>query len=58
MNQLMGNEDMPFKLELKQTSRGMQVLETTPRYDVVLNGKTVGQLYYNMRGYVGYLPTH
>ncbi|SHG89052.1 hypothetical protein [Bradyrhizobium erythrophlei] len=48
---------MPFKLELKETRRGCQMLETTKRYDVILNGKIVDQLWFNMRGYVGYLPT-
>lgn len=33
------------------------MLETTPRYDVVLHGQVVGQLYFNMRGYCGVLPT-
>lgn len=48
---------MAWKLELRETRRGMQMLERTPRYDVVLNGATTGQLYFNMRGYCGYLPT-
>ena len=30
--------------------------ETTDRYDVVLDGVTVDQLWFNMRGYVGTLP--
>lgn len=34
-----------------------EIAESTPRYDVILNGKTVGELYYNMRGYNGTLPT-
>jgi hypothetical protein len=33
------------------------LLERTPRYDIVLNDKVVGPLTYNMRGYIGYLPT-
>jgi len=33
------------------------MLETKMRYDVVLNGQVVGDLYFNMTGYVGYLPT-
>jgi hypothetical protein len=31
-------------------------MESKPRYDVMLHGKKVGQLYYNLRGYVGNLP--
>ena len=31
--------------------------ETTPRYNVMLHGVKVAQLYYNLRGYVGSLPT-
>lgn len=30
--------------------------ETTPRYKVMLNGVQVEEVYYNMKGYVGYLP--
>ncbi|SEB98405.1 hypothetical protein [Bradyrhizobium erythrophlei] len=48
---------MPWKLELQETRRGCQTLEKTPRYDVLLNGARTGQLYFNIRGYVGYLPT-
>jgi hypothetical protein len=48
---------MSFKLSLQETRRGCAICETTPRYNVVLNGETVGQLYFNMRGYVGSLPT-
>jgi len=31
-------------------------MEPHPRYDVLLHGTTVGQLYYNLTGYVGTLP--
>lgn len=44
-------------IQLVRTKSGMQMLETTPRYDVMLFGRKVDQLYFNMRGYVGYLPT-
>jgi hypothetical protein len=33
------------------------MLESTPRYNVMLKGVKVDQLFYNMRGYVGNLPT-
>lgn len=32
-------------------------METHSRYKVLLRGQTVGELYFNMRGYVGTLPT-
>jgi hypothetical protein len=44
-------------IELVETRRGCEMLETTPRYDVVLHGKKASQLYYNLHGYVGSLPT-
>lgn len=43
-------------LKLIKTRRGCAICETTPRYDVELDGKIVGQLYFNLRGYVGGLP--
>lgn len=43
-------------IKLVKTDRGRQMLERTPRYDVMLDGKLFDQLYFNMRGYVGYLP--
>jgi len=43
-------------ITLVETRRGMQICETTPRYDVFFRGKFFDQLYFNMRGYVGYLP--
>ncbi len=44
-------------IQLVETRRGRAMLETTSRYDVLLNGVLFDQLYWNMRGYVGYLPT-
>jgi hypothetical protein len=32
------------------------MLERTPRYDVLVDGKLFAQLYFNMKGYVGTLP--
>ena len=43
-------------LKLVKTRRGCAMCETTDRYDVVLDGVTVDQLWFNMRGYVGTLP--
>lgn len=44
-----------FRVELKET-RG-SFMETKPRYEVLLNGKKVDELYFNMTGYRGALPT-
>ena len=44
-------------ITLIQTRQGCAILEKQPRYNVMLNGKFFDQLYFNMRGYVGYLPT-
>ena len=44
-------------IQLIETRKGCEMMETTPRYNVMLKGVKVGQLYYNMRGYVGNLPT-
>jgi hypothetical protein len=43
-------------LKLVKTRRGCAMMETTDRYDVVLNGAIVGQLFHNIIGYVGTLP--
>jgi hypothetical protein len=44
-------------ITIKETQRGRAICETTPRYDVLLHGNLVGQLYFNMTGYTGcYLP--
>jgi hypothetical protein len=48
-------------LELVETRRGCACCETTPRYDVIFYDVRIpgdrGQLWFNMRGYVGELPT-
>jgi hypothetical protein len=43
-------------VRLVETSRGRHVLETTKRYRVTLYGEDRGELYFNIRGYVGTLP--
>jgi len=48
---------MARAIELVETREGCAILETHPRYKVLLRGETVGELYFNMRGYVGTLPT-
>jgi hypothetical protein len=47
----------PFKITLRETRVGCAICETTPRYDVLVNNIKVDQLYFNTRGYIGYLPT-
>ena len=48
---------MAKAIALVETRTGCEICETQSRYDVLLHGKKVGQLYFNMRGYVGTLPT-
>ena len=50
---------MPKKnaIELVENRRDCAICEVTPRFDVMLNGQKFNQLYHNIRGYVGYLPT-
>ena len=48
---------MPKAITLVETRQGCAILETHSRYHVLLHGKKVGELYFNMRGYVGTLPT-
>jgi hypothetical protein len=50
-------EIMPKTIVLVETRNGCAIMEKEPRYDVLLHGKKVGQLYFNVRGYVGTLPT-
>lgn len=45
-----------FRITLEQHP-GRHLLERQPRYAVLVNGAPQGELYYNMRGYQGYLPT-
>lgn len=44
------------KIKLVETRRGCEMLERTPRFDVLVDGKFYSQLYFNMRGYCGQLP--
>ena len=43
-------------IELIETRVGCSICEKEPRIDVCLFGKKIGQLYFNMRGYIGFLP--
>ena len=47
---------MPKAITLVETREGCAILETHSLYHVLLHGKKVGELYFNMTGYVGYLP--
>jgi hypothetical protein len=43
-----------FKLALRE--RPSTPFQRHPDYDLILNGKVVGGVYYNLTGYVGTLP--
>ncbi len=45
------------RLAIVEAPNRMARYETKMRYNVELDGKVVGELYYNLRGYVGTLPT-
>lgn len=47
---------MKKAIRLVETRRGCAPFEKEPRYDVLFNGVLFDQLYFNTRGYVGYLP--
>lgn len=42
---------------IKLISKKGSFLETKPRYEVMLEDKKVGELYFNMKGYIGSIPT-
>ena len=44
---------MSRAIRLVKTHTGCEILEAHARYDVLLYGKKIGQLYFNMRGYTG-----
>lgn len=44
----------PFRLALR--TRPTTPFQRRPDYDLLLNGEVVGEVYYNMTGYVGTLP--
>ena len=48
---------MAKAIQLVENRKDRAMLEKESRWDVLLNGIKFGQLYFNMRGYVGYLPT-
>ena len=43
-------------ITLQETRQGCEICEKEPRYNVIFRGKVYCQLYFNMTGYVGYLP--
>jgi len=46
----------PFRITFEESTQ-RHCLQTIPDYHVLLNGKRVQRLYWNMRGYRGVLPT-
>lgn len=46
----------PHVVSLKEAPRKRSMCENKMRYDVLLNGAVVQELYFNMKGYVGCLP--
>lgn len=44
-------------IELREKPEAMSVAERHMRYEVLLQGKPFDELYFNIRGYVGSLPT-
>jgi hypothetical protein len=42
---------MAKAIELVEPRSGCAIMEREPRYEVLLHGRKVGQLYFNMRGY-------
>ena len=46
----------PHEVTLKEAPHKRSIAETHMRYDVLLNGAVTDTLYFNMRGYQGYLP--
>lgn len=50
----MSGSHQPFKLALRERPRSP--LQQHPDYDLTVNGDVVGEVYFNMTGYVGTLP--
>lgn len=48
---------MAKAIQLVENRKDRAMLEKESRWDVMLNGVQFCQLYFNTRGYVGYLPT-
>lgn len=47
---------MSHVIKIIEAPKKRSMCETKMRYDVLLNGKLFDTLYFNMRGYLGYLP--
>jgi hypothetical protein len=45
-----------MKIELKATRRNCSICEKEDRYDIIVDGKIVDQLYFNLKGYCGAIP--
>lgn len=47
---------MGKRITLEERPRRMAMLETKMRYAIMVDGKEFSDVYYNMRGYRGYVP--
>ena len=47
---------MTHVIKIVEAPRKRSMCETKMRYDVMLNGEVFDTLYFNTRGYLGYLP--
>jgi hypothetical protein len=47
---------LEFKITFEEV-KDRHICQEHPFYNVMLNGKFYFQIYYNLRGYCGYLPT-
>ncbi len=43
-------------IKIIETRRGKAVCETTKRFDIMFRGEVYGQMWWNIRGYIGLLP--
>jgi hypothetical protein len=43
-------------IKMIESNRGKAICEDTKRFDILFRGKVFDRLYWNMRGYCGYLP--
>lgn len=48
---------MKKRITIEERPNRREICESQMRYAVMLDGKEFGELYYNMRGYQGYLPS-
>lgn len=60
MNRIVSEKEPSLNVKaavtIVENRKDMAMLETTPHFDVMLNGVWYFKLYFNMTGYSGYLP--